>query len=43
MERFFAWLKLFRRITIRYERLKPTFLRLIQIACVIIRMHEYAF
>jgi len=28
-ERFFAWLKSFRRITIRYERLKTTFLGLI--------------
>ena len=38
VERFFAWLKSFRRITIRYERLKTTFLGLIQIACIFIHL-----
>lgn len=38
VERFFAWLKSFRRITIRYERLKTTFLGLIQIACILIHL-----
>jgi len=38
VERFFAWLKPFRRITIRYERLKTTFLGLIQITCILIHL-----
>lgn len=38
VERFFAWLKSFRRITIRYERLKTTFTALIQIACILIHL-----
>ena len=38
VERFFAWLKSFRRLTIRYERLKTTFLGLIQIACILIHL-----
>jgi len=38
VERLFAWLKSFRRITIRYERLKITFLGLIQIACILIHL-----
>jgi transposase len=36
VERFFAWLKSFKRITIRYERLATTFLALIHIACILI-------
>ncbi|MEM1537957.1 MAG: IS5 family transposase [Candidatus Nezhaarchaeales archaeon] len=36
VERFFAWITAFRRITIRYERLASTFLALIQVACIII-------
>lgn len=36
VERFFAWLKSFRKITIRYERLASTFLAFIQIACILI-------
>lgn len=34
VERFFAWLKGgFRRLEVRYERLAPTFLGLIHLAC----------
>ncbi len=36
VERFFAWITAFRRITIRYKRLASTFLALIQVACIII-------
>jgi transposase len=36
VERFFAWLKSFKRITIRYERLATTFLALVHIACILI-------
>jgi len=38
VERFFARFKSFRRITTRYERLKTTFLGLIQIACILIHL-----
>jgi len=33
VERFFAWLKSFRRI--RYERLTSTFLAFVYVACII--------
>jgi hypothetical protein len=36
VERFFAWLKSLKRITIRYERLASTFLALVQVACILI-------
>ncbi len=36
VERFFAWIKAFRRLSIRYERLASKFLVFIQIACIII-------
>ena len=35
VERFFAWLKSFRRITIRYERLTSTFLAFVHVACIV--------
>ncbi|RLJ03358.1 MAG: hypothetical protein DRP08_03645 [Candidatus Aenigmatarchaeota archaeon] len=38
VESFFSWLKSFRRITIRYERLKTKFLELIQMACILIHL-----
>ena len=38
VERFFAWLESLRRVTIRYKRLKTTFLGLIRIACMLIRL-----
>ena len=36
VERFFAWLKSLKRITIRCERLASTFPALIQVACILI-------
>jgi transposase len=36
VERFFGWLKSFRRITIRYERLASTYKALVTIASIII-------
>jgi len=36
IDRFFAWLKSFKRLTIRYERLASTFLAFIQVACIMI-------
>jgi transposase len=38
VERFFGWLKSFRRITIRYERLASTYKTLITIASIIIHL-----
>lgn len=38
VERFFAWITLFKRLSIRYERLASTFLGFIQIACIIIHL-----
>jgi transposase len=36
VERSFAWLKPFKRITMRYERLATTFLAFVHIACILI-------
>ena len=36
IERFYGWLKAFRRIIIRYERLPSTYLGLVQLGCVLI-------
>jgi transposase len=36
VERLFAWLESFKKITIRCERLATTFLALIHIACILI-------
>lgn len=36
VERFFAWIENFRKLTVRYERLAETFLGLIHIACIVI-------
>ena len=36
VERLFGWLKAFRRIIIRYERLPSTFLGFVQLGCVVI-------
>jgi len=36
VERFSAWIKQFRKLTVRYERLAETFLGLIHIACIVI-------
>jgi transposase len=38
VERFFGWLKTFRRITIRYERLASTYKALLTIASIIIHL-----
>ena len=38
VERFFGWIKSFRRIIIRYERLTSTYKALINIACIIIHL-----
>jgi DDE family transposase len=36
VERFFAWLENYRKITIRYERIPRMFLALIHLACILI-------
>jgi IS5 family transposase len=36
VERFFAWMENFRKLTVRYERLAETFSGLIHIACIMI-------
>lgn len=38
VERFFAWLKSFRRIQTRYDRLASTYLGFLQLGCVMILM-----
>jgi transposase len=38
VEKFFAWLKSFRRIVIRYERLRKTFKAPVLIACTLIHL-----
>ena len=38
VERFFAWIKSLRRITVRYERLSTTYTALVKIACIIIHL-----
>ena len=38
IERFFKWLKSFRRITIRYERLASTYKALVTITSIIIHL-----
>jgi transposase len=38
VERFFGWIKSFRRITIRYERLESTYKALVTIASIIIHL-----
>ncbi|MEM2751076.1 MAG: transposase [Nitrososphaerales archaeon] len=43
VESFFAWITLFRRITIRYERLASIFLGFIQVACIIIYLRVLIF
>ncbi|MCS4538279.1 MAG: transposase [Thaumarchaeota archaeon] len=36
IERFYGWMKAFRRIIIRYERLPSTYLGFVQLGCVVI-------
>jgi transposase len=38
VERFFAWMKSFRRIQTRYDRLASTYLGFLQLGCVMILM-----
>jgi transposase len=40
VERFFGWLKSFRRITIRYERLASTYKALVTTASIIIHLRN---
>lgn len=40
VERFFAWLKSFRRIQTRYDRLASTYLGFLQLGCVMILMRR---
>jgi transposase len=40
VERFFGWLKSFRRILIRYERLAVTYRAFINIACIMIHLRH---
>lgn len=40
VERFFAWLKSFRRIQTRYDRLASTYLGFVQLGCVMILMRR---
>lgn len=36
IERFYGWIKAFRRIIIRYERLPSTYLGFVQVGCIMI-------
>jgi transposase len=40
VERFFGWLKSFRRMVIRYERLAVTYRAFIKIACIMIHLRH---
>jgi transposase len=40
IERFFAWMKSFRRIQTRYDRLASTYLGFVQLGCVMILMRR---
>jgi transposase len=40
IERFFAWMKSFRRIQTRYDRLTSTYLGFLQLGCVMILMRK---
>ncbi len=40
VERFFAWIKSFRRIQTRYDSLASTYLGLLQLGCVMILMRK---
>jgi transposase len=40
VERFFGWIKSFRRILIRYERLAVTYRAFIKIACIMIHLRH---
>lgn len=40
VERFFAWMKSFRRIQTRYDRLASTYLGFLQLGCIMILMRR---
>jgi transposase len=40
VERFFGWLKSFRRIQTRYDRLASTYLGFLQLGCIMILMRK---
>jgi transposase len=40
VERFFAWLKSFRKIQTRYDRLASTYIGFVQLGCVMILMRR---
>ena len=40
VERFFSWVKSFRRIDSRYDRLESSFMGFVRIACSLILMRE---
>jgi hypothetical protein len=40
VERFFGWIKSFRRIVIRYEKLAVTYRAFINIACIMIHLRH---
>jgi transposase len=40
IERFFAWMKSFRRIQIRYDRLASMYLGFLQLGCIMILMRN---
>ncbi|MDQ5870224.1 MAG: transposase, partial [Thermoproteota archaeon] len=41
VERFFGWMKSFRRIQTRYERLASTYLGFVQLGCIMILMKVF--
>ena len=41
VERFFAWLKSFRRLVVRYERLVSTFMGFVEVACIFIYLRVF--
>jgi len=41
VERFFGWLKSFRRVNTRYERLASTYLGFVQLGCIMILMRPF--
>lgn len=40
IERFYAWMKAFRRVIIRYERLPSTYLGFVQLGCIAILLRR---
>jgi transposase len=40
VERFFSWIKSFRRIDTRYDRLAEAFMGFVRLGCILILMRE---